>query len=36
MVFMVVDLPQALPPSSETISPAWTVRETFRSAWIGP
>ena len=33
---MVVDLPQALPPSSETISLSSTVRETFFSAWIGP
>jgi hypothetical protein len=36
MVFMVVDLPQALPPSRETISPSPTVRETFLRAWMGP
>ena len=32
MVFMVVDLPDALPPSSETIRPSGTVRFTpFRA-----
>jgi hypothetical protein len=36
MVFMVVDLPQALPPSRETISPYSTVKETFFKAWMGP
>jgi hypothetical protein len=36
MVFIVVDLPLALPPSSETISPSPTVRLFPRSAWNGP
>ena len=35
-VFMVVDLPEALPPSRQTISPSSTWRETPASACTGP
>ena len=36
MVFIVVDLPDALPPSRQTISPSRTSMLTPFSAWIGP
>jgi hypothetical protein len=36
MTFMVVDLPDAFPPRSATISPASTWSVTPDSAWTGP
>jgi hypothetical protein len=36
IVFMVVDLPEAFPPSRQTISPARTSRFTAFSIRIGP
>ena len=36
IVFMVVDLPEALPPSRQTISPASMRMLTSLSARIGP
>ncbi len=36
IVFIVVDFPEALPPSSDTISPSPTVSVLPRSAWNGP
>ena len=35
-VFMVVDLPEALPPSSETISPSRISQLTPFSTWSAP
>src|SRR5689334_11125069 len=36
MLFSVVDLPAALPPSRHTISPLSTSRSIPRNTWIGP
>jgi hypothetical protein len=36
IVFRVVDLPEALPPSRQTSSPAFTSRLRSCRMWIGP
>lgn len=36
IVFIVVDLPEALPPSRETMAPLGTQIDTFCNAWTCP